>query len=68
MQQDQGRVQSALLHQSSHTPPEFTPHHPARSPLNPKNFLVLFIFVYSVSVKNSALLQEAVGASLEEKV
>lgn len=43
------------------------PHRPAGSPLNPKNFLVLFVFVDSVSVKSSAPLQEAVGASVEEK-
>lgn len=29
------------------------PHYPAGSPLNPKNLLVLFIFAYSVLVKNS---------------
>lgn len=42
------------------------PHRSAGSPLNPKNFILLFVFVYSISVKSSAL-QEAVGASVEEK-
>lgn len=51
MQEDQGRVQSALLHQSSHTPPEFTPPPPGRLAAKSKELscFVYFCFIASQS-------------------